>query len=76
LAQIEGRLKLKNNGRYSIIDNNDKNRTYEITSGEYIKILINGVWVIVRMEHDGEQYYFYGEESCIYPSRRVYARME
>jgi hypothetical protein len=76
VANYEGFLKLNTgNGRYRIVDKDNAGRTYEITCGECFEIKIFEQWVKVRMEHDGDQYYFYGEETRVYPSNRVYARI-
>lgn len=73
---IEGWLKLQENGRYAIVVKKGKQEhKLEIASGECLDIKIFDKWVTVRMEHDGEQYYFYGEESRLYPSKKVYARV-
>jgi hypothetical protein len=73
MPKSEGYLEIQSNGRFAIVDINDESRTNEITSGEVFEIKVFGKWVTVRMEHDGEMYYIYGEESCFYP-KRVYAR--
>ncbi len=55
----EGRLDKNNRGRF-FIQFDDGEEGHDLTCGNALEILNNEEWIIGRVEHNGNAYYFYG----------------
>lgn len=53
---IEGKLFLTDTGRYAI--HYGKEIYHELTSGDVVEVLIEGIWETTRVECSMKQYYF------------------
>jgi len=63
----EGYLVKNDNGRYGICDYID------LTCGKQVEIKTANGWMLMRVEHDGSDYYFLGNGLSFYP-KRLYVR--
>ena len=63
---IEGFLKKQVSGRYGICE-------VEFTCGAPVEIKTDSGWLIMRIEHDGSDYYLMSQDFSFYP-KKVYAR--
>lgn len=64
---IEGYLKKNDNGRYEV------RKHIELTCGAQVEVKTSCGWLLMRLEHDGMDYYFIGHGFSFYP-RKVYVR--
>lgn len=64
---VEGYLEKNDNGRYDIGD------LVELTCGKVVEVKTANGWMVMRVEHDGKDYYLLSDGFSFYP-RRVYVR--
>lgn len=64
---VEGYLKKQDNGRYAVCDK------MELTCGRRVEVKTLYGWMVMRVEHDGFDYYFLGQGLAFYP-KMVYVR--
>jgi len=64
---IEGYLKKQDNGRYGIDDYVD------LSCGKPVEVKTAYGWLLMRVEHDGFDYFFMSDGISFYP-KRVYVR--
>ena len=64
---VEGYLKKQDNGRYGI-DN-----YIDLSCGRQVEVKTVYGWIIMRVEHDGRDYFFMNDEISFYP-KRAYVR--
>ena len=62
----EGFLKKQASGRYGVCE-------IELTCGAQVKVKTVSGWVMMQVEHDGNDYYLVSKDFSFYP-KKVYAR--
>ena len=64
---IEGYLKKNDNGKYGVCEH------MELSCGKLVEVKTAYGWIVMRVEHDGSDYYFLADGFSFYP-KRVYVR--
>jgi|LSQX01.1.fsa_nt_gb hypothetical protein len=65
---LQGYLQKNGSGKYSICE------AYELNCGEGVEIKTPKGWMMMRVEHDGTDYYLLGDQGLSFYPKRVCAR--